>query len=154
MVIVSACSQPGSSLTPRMRLKGIELMWNNPQRPQDPRIGVLMREGRTVYYAFVRGYGQPATEGSLETVEAALGLRRRPPGVAGNHAPVRSYVVTVTPKMLTYGSHGVNGPYDVTVLAKSRAEAIQRARRDRWLEEGRHGVPATYRARLEKEPSH
>ena len=44
----------------------------------DQRIGVLCREGRDVYYAFVNGYSNPPVEGSLYEVEASLGLRIPP----------------------------------------------------------------------------
>lgn len=46
-------------------------------RTMDPRIGMLMREGRSLYYAFVDGYARPAVEGTLEAVEVRLGLRQR-----------------------------------------------------------------------------
>jgi len=110
----------------------------------DPRIGVLMRQGRVVYYAYANGYDRPPTEGSLKRVMASLGLRSR----ARDLGHARLFIVTVTPRWLTYGSHGVNGPYVVEVRAPSRAVAIAKVRQERRFEEGRHGVPADYRARL------
>lgn len=46
-------------------------------RAMDPRIGMLMREGKPLYYAFADGYTKPAVEGTLEAVEVKLGLRHR-----------------------------------------------------------------------------
>ena len=40
----------------------------------DARIGMLMREGQTVYYAFPDGYNKPAFEGLLVEVEQRLGV--------------------------------------------------------------------------------
>lgn len=41
--------------------------------PMDPRIGILMRGGHHVHYAFVDGYDKPAFEGTREAVEERLG---------------------------------------------------------------------------------
>ncbi|AFU86755.1 hypothetical protein D869_gp159 [Caulobacter phage CcrRogue] len=45
----------------------------------DPRIGVL---NSGVYYAYVNGYHQPETRGTLEEVEIALGVRKPKPAPA------------------------------------------------------------------------
>lgn len=110
----------------------------------DPRIGVLMRRGRVVYYAYAHGYDRPPTEGSLKRVMACLGLRSRARSVQG----ARVFVVTVTPRWLTYGSHGENGSYTIEVTAPTRDVAIAKARQERRHEEGRYGLPAHYRACL------
>lgn len=114
----------------------------------DSRIGMLMRDGQPVYYAFANGHDKPAIEGSLSTVELALGLRLSA-APSAKPAP-RDFDVTVTPRMLTYGSHGTNGTYTVPVVATTHAEAIKQARADRGDQEGRFAVPADYRARLRK----
>lgn len=45
----------------------------NPLAISDPRIGMLMREGQTVYYAFLRGdYDNGYFEGDLQAVTSAL----------------------------------------------------------------------------------
>lgn len=45
----------------------------------DPRIGMLT-SGK--FYCFPKGAGQPEFEGTLDEVEAALGIRREPPVLA------------------------------------------------------------------------
>jgi len=113
-----------------------------------PAYNPLMRDGQPVYYAFANGHDKPPIEGSLSAVELALGLRLSATPSA-KPAP-RDFDVTVTPRMLTYGSHGTNGAYTVPVIATTRAEAIKQARADRDDQEGRFAVPADYRARLRK----
>lgn len=65
---------------------------------------------------------------------------------------IRAYEVTVTPKQTVYSGTWRNGEYTAKVYAKSRSEAITIARRE-YNEEngGRHGIPATYRAKIQKE---
>ena len=123
----------------------------------DPRVGLLLREGRVVFYAFVDGYANPPLEGPLEAVQRALEVsdaRRGTGSLVRKAKPplraARSYLVTVTPRFVTYCGSTVNGAYKVEVLAQTREQAIQRARADRRLQEGRHAVPAAYRARLAK----
>ena len=150
----------------------------------DPRIGIFMREGRTVWYAFVDGYGKDPFEGTLPDVQRALGLRTDvAPDVSARarddaasalypnaqvrlsagepaqpKAPqktkrgaLRDYVVTVTPRVLTYGSHGCNGEYQLVVAERSHAGAIKFARNARNMEEGRYAARADYKARLKTE---
>ncbi len=124
----------------------------------DPRIGTLVRGQDTVFYAFVNGYRADPLEGTLEQVEAALGLRQRSAFCAGFSSPVsrcrvprtlelREYDVTVTPNITTYSGGATFGEYTVRVLAESYAKALQEARRDRRDEEGRLAVPASFKAR-------
>lgn len=132
----------------------------------DPRIGTLVRGVETVYYAFVHGYQADPLEGTQEQVEVALGLRQTPPiaqtavpspsqarrRLASSGTDLREYMVTVTPSVVTYagGSYtgsSTFGEYTVQVLAKSHAQALQKARRERRDEEGRFGVPARFKAR-------
>lgn len=129
----------------------------------DPRIGTLVRGQETVFYAFVNGYHADPLEGTLEQVEAALGLRPATPGtrVVPTPAPrrcaqpsrdLREYAVTVTPSIVTYSGGAytggaTHGEYTVQVFARSHAKALQKARSDRRDEEGRLAVPASFRAR-------
>ena len=65
------------------------------------------------------------------------------------HRMFKRYLVTVTPKILSYAGNCTQGEYTVTIGARTNAEAIKYARRDRRDNEGRYAVPCTYRARLE-----
>jgi hypothetical protein len=60
--------------------------------------------------------------------------------------PLHRYRVTVTPKIVTYAGSDTYGEYTVEVDAYDRADAIKSVRRERNDNEGRYGVPATYRA--------
>lgn len=113
------------------------------QTPMDGRIGTLIRGGKTIFYAFVKGYDHPPVEGSRKKVEQALGLHH-----SGNARPLQNYLVTVTPSMVVYAGTAELGAYSVEVFAKTRREAIRKARDERLENEGRCAVPATYQARL------
>lgn len=107
----------------------------------DPRIGTLVRDGSVVHYAFACGYGSPPVEGTLERVEIALGLRRKP---IGKPAVLRAYAVT-----LTWQGGGTE---EIVVRAMTNAEAVRKAREWKNHEYGRtvscNTLPCTYRARL------
>lgn len=62
----------------------------------------------------------------------------------------KQYEVTITPKITSYADSSTFGEYVVEVTAKSHADALKQARADRRENEGRCGVPATYRAKLIK----
>lgn len=130
----------------------------------DPRIGMLMREGTTVHYAFLDGYDQPAFEGTLEAVEEALGLRssgiaRRsscqavPPSESAPRprrsgaGSLKDYIVTVTPKYVVYCGSFTEQEHELEVTAATARDAIRQVRKQRRAEDGRHTTPATYRAR-------
>lgn len=129
----------------------------------DPRIGMLMRAGTTVHYAFVNGYDQPAFEGPLEAVEAALGLRApgtvqhptaEPPVDACARPAKRSpasrlhdYIVTVTPKYVVYCGSFTEQEHEVEVTAATARDAIRLVRKRRREEDGSLVTPATFRAR-------
>ena len=118
----------------------------------DSRIGQL---GNGHYYCFHNGYDKPEFVGTLEQVEIALGLRQ-PPKKQVSPQPrasqrLRTYVVTITPRFVMYADSATFGEYTVEVDAKSNAEAISVARKERTENEGRFAVPATYRARLARE---
>lgn len=118
----------------------------------DPRIGVL-NSGR--FYCFPRGYSAPELIGTLEEVEAALGLsgqgkEAKKPTKNRPGAEVRAYVVTVTPAMVTYSGGRRDGEYTVEVRAASASEAVKQVRAERRDNEGRYGVRVTYKARLAK----
>ena len=63
---------------------------------------------------------------------------------------MKTYVVTVTPKITSYAGSTVMESYMETLAAKNRDDAIKKARQFRTDQEGRHAVPVTYRARLAK----
>lgn len=58
-----------------------------------------------------------------------------------------SYLVTVSPKVVTYAGTHTYGVQSCIVVAKDRAAAIKQVRQERRNEEGRFGVPATFSAR-------
>lgn len=88
----------------------------------DARIGKLIREGKEVFYAFVNGN---YTEGALENVEVALGLRAAL--VARTKAAMMKWNVTMVFQFPAWDE--VNGiPYK-DIEARSKSEAIKEARR-------------------------
>lgn len=116
----------------------------------DPRIGILCREGAYVFYAYPNGPGRGAShiEGSLADVEVALGLR-----AAKGTAVVlarkarrvcREFIVTVSPRVESWNVKR----YQVTVTARTHAEAIRVARREYGETAGWTNGAATYRARI------
>lgn len=114
----------------------------------DPRIGVL-NGGK--FYCFPNGHGKPEFIGTQEEVEIALGLRQsaaKEEKPAKRQGELRDYVVTITPRKITYAGSQTFGEYTVEVVARSNSEAITKARRERNDNEGRYGVPATFRAKL------
>lgn len=108
----------------------------------DPRIGILMQEGREVFYAFVNGYDKPEYQGTLEQVEIALGLRSAK--AAPKLKTLRTYVVTL---MWQGGNQE-----EITVEAQDSADAIQQGRRWKNDEYGRthscNTLPCRFKARL------
>lgn len=120
----------------------------------DPRIGMVVRGGRKVYYAFVDGYDKPAKEGTLAEIEATLGLKPAPTPTAEKVAASRKqFEVTVTPKEQRWTGQHQSGEYTVIVSAKTRDEAISKAREQYNFENGRPAISggATYKARVVKE---
>lgn len=113
-------------------------------RHLDPRIGTL-NSGR--FYAFVQGYDQPETVGTLEEVEIALGLRQVASPASTSYSRAkdtnREFIVTMTQ----------GGEETETVeRANSAAQAISKARRFWNDQEGRTRtvdlLPRHFRARL------
>ena len=111
----------------------------------DARIGILTRAGRPVFYAFARGYDAPAVEGTLDEVEAALGISKAKP-----RPSLRDWNVTVTPRTIAYCGTSTLSAYTVTITARTRGEAIKAARQQRNDEEGRYAPRATFTAKLTK----
>lgn len=107
----------------------------------DPRIGLLL-SGRC--YCFPEGYAAPEFIGTRAECEVRLGVRAAP----RVERERREFVVTVTPTLVVHAGSWRGGSYEVVVYARTHAEAISSARRQRRDEEGRFGVPATFRARL------
>lgn len=115
-------------------------------QPMDPRIGML---NSGVYYAFVDGYHKPEFRGTREQVEVKLGLRAEPKALPKpSLRNLRNFIVRVTPKLVSYAGTWADRPYDVPVVAISHNDAIKRVRQERNEVEGRHGVRATYQARV------
>ena len=122
--------------------------------PLDPRIGVVQRKGKTVYYAFVDGYDKPAVEGTRAAVEKALGIesgsdesQEEMKTVAKKPSSRKDFEVTVTPKMKVYTGSHASGGYTVIVSATSREEAIKTVRAQRRDEDGSQTIPADFKAR-------
>lgn len=104
----------------------------------DARIGQLIREGKPVFYATAGGY----FEGSLAQVETKLGLRTKPQAARS----LRSYSVTVTPKLEVHVGTWCSGEYTREVMAYNRNDAIKQAREE--FSENQFGNTATYRAKV------
>lgn len=89
----------------------------------DPRIGTL-NSGK--FYAFVNGYGKPETIGSLEQVEAALGLR-----VAPVSRPAKKSLVWDVKLTFQYPAWDETTGIDYPgIVAKSKSEANANARQE------------------------
>lgn len=100
----------------------------------DPRIGILIREGTNVYYAFVNGYDAEPVEGTRAEVEVALGIREASeasdsePAVAPEDAlPPGSdeYIVTMRSKYPAWDE--TPGLLRVVAHSKSHANSVARA---------------------------
>lgn len=96
----------------------------------DARIGVLMREGKEVFYKSEGGY----IEGSLEAVEVALGIRASLPveevvssSVKAPNKGYKEYDVLLTFKYPAWDE--VNGIVYKDIIAGSKRDAIERVRR-------------------------
>lgn len=129
--------------------------------PLDPRIGVLIRNGSPVFYAFHLGRSADPKEGTLQEVEAALGLSPRavsspnargksevpakPRGVAGKN---RRYAVTVTPSVTLYSGSLTFGESVEYVDAISRRDAEKQVRQLLREVNGRHGPKYNVVARI------
>jgi len=114
----------------------------------DPRIGLICRDGISVYYAFLDGPDKPPLEGTLEEVESALGLHPAEQKNVPAKQLLREFIVTVTPSMRVYAGPAALDQYQKSVWACSHAQAIRATREERREIEGRHAVSATYRAQL------
>jgi hypothetical protein len=64
---------------------------------------------------------------------------------------LKTYEVTMTPKMTSYAGTFRDDARTFRVTARDRNEAISMIRRQRTSEEGRYGVPCSYSAKLAKE---
>lgn len=92
----------------------------------DPRIGML-NGGK--FYCFPNGNGQPEFAGSLEEVEAALGLRRAAPTPvkSAKTASSRRWTVVLTFQYPSWDE--ANGIEYLDICASGKAEANAIARR-------------------------
>lgn len=107
--------------------------------PMDPRIGLLMRDGQHVHYAFPDGYDKPAFEGSRAEVQAKLGLPDHAPAapaesrkVAAQRCDLTKWTVTMYFQSPAWDER--NGIVYRGILAHSKSEAnkcvAQRAKSD------------------------
>lgn len=129
--------------------------------PLDPRIGVLVRNGAAVFYAYLNGYEHEPIEGTLNEVESSLGIALSPAQDIGaervatpDHNPgresggLRLFAVTMTPNVITYGGSHTYGEAVEYVYAKSRADAERQVRQQLRETNGRHGPRYKVSARL------
>ncbi|HBO5514538.1 TPA: hypothetical protein L4559_003431 [Pseudomonas aeruginosa] len=129
--------------------------------PLDPRIGVLMRHGAPVFYAFHQGNGADPVEGTLQEVETVLGLPSRPPlQVDANENPqapakpldklgrIRRYAVTVTPSVTLYSGSLTFGETVEHVEALNRRDAEKQVRQQLRDANGQYGPKYNVVARL------
>lgn len=98
----------------------------------DARIGILMREGQTVYYAFPDGYNKPAFEGLLVEVEQRLGLRAHGTAASCSKSTVRGsdvkqWVVTMRFEYPAWDEK--DGIVYQGIPARTRSEANRAAKR-------------------------
>jgi len=133
--------------------------------PLDPRVGVLMRNGAPVFYAYHQGHGADPIEGTLQEVEAALGLPHRlhqPLLVDDNEIPqapkplgelgrLRRYAVTVTPSVTLYSGSLTFGETVEHVDALNRRDAEQQVRQQLREANGRYGPKYNVVAQLADE---
>ena len=129
--------------------------------PTDPRIGILMRVGVHVFYAYLSGHGNPPFEGTLAEVERALGVvpasGATPPKVISNPKPrktveqlSRRYLVSVVPEMVTYSSQHTHGAWSEHLYAESNSKAVSEMRRRIREENGRHDIRYKITARIDE----
>lgn len=92
----------------------------------DPRIGKLS-SGK--YYCFPKGHGGPEFIGTLEEVEAALGIQREAPAVPCRSAiQVRFWTVTLTFQYPAWDESAGIVYRDIFAGGKAEANAIARRR--------------------------
>lgn len=126
----------------------------------DPRIGVLMRNGSAIFYAYHKGYGAAPVEGGLIEVHAALGINPtcdvdedpsfRRQSVEPSHTAVRMrrYAVTISPSVILYSGPHTFGETVEYVDAHSRGDAEKQVRQQLREVNGRHGPKYNVAARL------
>lgn len=134
-----------------------------PAHPIDPRIGMLMRNGAPVFYAFIYGNGNDPFEGTLNEIEHALGVPLSPstsaqcaptqetyqPARQGNTG-LRRYVVTIVPSVVVYGASGAISTREEYVDARNKREAVQVVRQRLREVNDRHDPKYNVTARLDE----
>lgn len=128
-------------------------------RTPDPRIGVLIRDGAEIFYAFHNGYSQPPVQGSLSEVEVALGIcptlqegssvvpRGNVKSRDTQKGAMRSYDVTIKPSVTLYSGSFTYGEHIERVDARNRREAEKTVRRRLQEVNGRHAPKYNISAR-------
>lgn len=136
-----------------------------PTHPIDPRIGVLMRNGAPVFYAFIHGNGKDHLEGTLNEIEQALGVPLSPCSCTnsevapasepyqpswGSNTGLRRYVVTIVPSVVLYGAGGAIGTREEYVDARNKQEAVREVRQRLREVNDRHDPKYNVTARLDE----
>ncbi|HGN3115184.1 TPA: hypothetical protein ACKRQV_001268 [Pseudomonas aeruginosa] len=128
--------------------------------PIDPRIGMLIRNGVEVFYAYHEGVNRPPVEGSLQQVETALDIRSAQPEIAIDDQfavsdpqckkplSARTYAVTVKPSVTLYSGSVTIGESVEMVDAHTRREAVNIVRQRLRDVNGRFGPKYNVTARL------
>lgn len=131
--------------------------------PLDPRVGILMRNGAPVFYAYHQGNGADPIEGTLQEVEVALGLQPRlplpqpvndsenphePAKTFGKLGRFRRYEVTVTPSVTLYSGGLTFGETVEHVDALNRRDAEKQVRQQLRDANGQFGPKYNVVARL------
>lgn len=128
--------------------------------PIDPRIGMLIRNGVEVFYAYHEGYDRPPVEGSLHQVEITIGIRSAQPITVTNDQCIasgpqskksvltRTYEVTIKPSVTLYSGSTTIGDSVELVDAHTRRDAVQIVRKRLRDVNGRYGPKYNVTARL------
>ncbi|HGM8087199.1 TPA: hypothetical protein ACKP9S_003570 [Pseudomonas aeruginosa] len=128
--------------------------------PIDPRIGILIRNGVEVFYAYHEGYDRPPVEGSLQQVETALGIRSAQPEISiddqcavsdpqsKKSLSARTYAVTIKPSVTLYSGSATIGDSVELVDAHTRQEAATIVRKRLRDVNGRYCPKYNVTARL------
>lgn len=132
--------------------------------PSDPRIGMIIRGGAPIFYAYHQGYTADPIEGTLDAVEAALGISyghraespAAPRAVSQSRtsiasARLRRYAVAVSPLITVYSGNQTLGESVEYVFALNRRDAEKQVRQMLRETNGRHAPRCKVSARLTDE---
>ena len=117
----------------------------------DARIGQVVREGKTIFYAFIGGRELSNLVESADAADIETALQGKAPAakaVAKKPSTYHNYAVTVTPKYEFSVGMFRSGSYQVEIAAKTREEAVKEARRRYKENSSFPGDTATYTAKM------